>query len=522
MGKQRRRKPLGSMAVVALVCILLFHGCFIPLGLPFFLPEHQWILENHIENDDHSPLADLNCLSYGGPEDASEMIYWRDITTDAAYTSPFYNSKATKYLTFEPDKGGWNNVRMNLETVIVMAHAMGRTLVMPPSQEYYLLESQKGESTITLDTFLPLSRLSREQAGLEIISTEEFLHRERRSLRPPHNRTQWDGMSYEIATEYQPWIRSVTTMPSWNPEKCIAVFSDDESRESELESWFSMRMESQAFPKPEQYFGHPVSVDAPSIDRLSEMRAGREQLCVYNATLQQQRLLHFHGKPKLGGRLLTHFYAFLFFENWHNDLFYKRLVRDHLRYADHIQCAAARVVQAVRDRAFQRTGLREFDAFHIRRGEFQYQKTRISAGDIYNASQPEIRDGAVVYVATDERDKTFFTDLQKHFDVVFLDDFAHLLNGMDSMYYGMVDQLVASQSRVFFGCWFSTFSGYINRIRGYHADKNKAKGYKHGIISSYYYAPIVNKHRMCGYWPLFGSLYAREFPTSWRDIDHDS
>lgn len=310
-------------------------------------------------------------------------------------------------------------------------------------------------------------------------------------------------------------------MPAWNPETCVAVFPDASSSETELESWFSLMKENDAFPKPEQYFGHPTPVDASSVDRLSEARAGREQLCMYNATLQQERILHFHGKPKLGGRLLTHFYAFLFFENWHADLFAKRFVRDHVRYADHIQCAAARVVQAVRDRALQRTGRREFDAFHIRRGEFQYQKTRLSASDIYNASKPEISDGTLVYVATDERNKTFFADLQTHFDVVFLDDFLPLLNGLDSIYYGMVDQLVASQSRVFFGCWFSTFSGFINRIRGYHADKNKSKGHTHGIISSYYYAPIVNKHRMRGYWPLFGSLYAREFPTSWRDIDHD-
>ncbi len=139
MEKQRRRKPFGSLAVLAIVCMLLFLGCFIPLGLPFFLPEPQWILENHIVNDDHSPLAELNCLPFGGPENASEMIYWRDIPTDAAYTSPFYNSKTTKYLTFEPDKGGWNNVRMNLETVIVMAHAMGRTLVMVCLKTYCLL-----------------------------------------------------------------------------------------------------------------------------------------------------------------------------------------------------------------------------------------------------------------------------------------------------------------------------------------------------------------------------------------------
>jgi hypothetical protein len=29
----------------------------------------------------------------------------------------------------------------------------------------------------------------------------------------------------------------------------------------------------------------------------------------------------------------------------------------------------------------------------------------------------------------------------------------------------MIDQLVASKGRIFFGCFFSTFTGYINRIR---------------------------------------------------------
>ena len=37
------------------------------------------------------------------------------------------------------DQGGWNNVRMSLECLIVVAHAMGRTLVIPPQQHLYLL-----------------------------------------------------------------------------------------------------------------------------------------------------------------------------------------------------------------------------------------------------------------------------------------------------------------------------------------------------------------------------------------------
>lgn len=36
---------------------------------------------------------------------------------------------------------------------------------------------------------------------------------------------------------------------------------------------------------------------------------------------------------------------FLFFADWRHDLWTKRFVRDHLRYVDEIQCAAARVVR---------------------------------------------------------------------------------------------------------------------------------------------------------------------------------
>ena len=44
-------------------------------------------------------------------------------------SKPFFSAEDTRhYLTFEPDGGGWNNIRMSMETVLGMAIATGRVL----------------------------------------------------------------------------------------------------------------------------------------------------------------------------------------------------------------------------------------------------------------------------------------------------------------------------------------------------------------------------------------------------------
>ena len=48
-------------------------------------------------------------------------------------------------MTFEPDNGGWNNIRMGIECVLVLAHYLRRTLVLPPPQSLYLIAKTYGD-----------------------------------------------------------------------------------------------------------------------------------------------------------------------------------------------------------------------------------------------------------------------------------------------------------------------------------------------------------------------------------------
>lgn len=309
--------------------------------------------------------------------------------------------------------------------------------------------------------------IGKSQSGLKIITTTEFLERmgvtgKLRDLEtgqisfPPLNQTKWDMDTQRVGRLLNPWLRKVGYVPlDWNPDECMAAFpSSPETLDDFQQTWENLLHGRDAgLPPFQNFIGRPTSVYGSTILRLQENHRGRRRLCLYNGTMQDQLVIHFPGKRKIGGRLLTQYYMYVFFENWKQASWMSRFIRDQVRYKDEIQCAAARIVEAVRQRAQHRDPVHnpygDFDAFHIRRGDFQYRSTRLDAIEIYNVSRQEIPDGTTVYVGTDERDKKFFAEMAAHWDVVFLDDFIHLLPGVNTNFYGLIDQLVTSQSRTF-------------------------------------------------------------------------
>lgn len=91
--------------------------------------------------------------------------------------------------------------------------------------------------------------------------------------------------------------------------------------------------------------------------------------------------------------------------------------------------------------------------------------------------------------------------------------------GLNTNYYGMLDQLIASKGRTFFGTYHSTFTGYINRMRGYASTKFNLPGGNNGTINSYYFNPKTQKDVMKHYTAVRQPFFSREFPTSWYNID---
>jgi hypothetical protein len=57
----------------------------------------------------------------------------------AVYPIESCRLKPQKFLAFQVDFGGWNNILMQFEIMVVMACITGRTLVLPPATRLYLL-----------------------------------------------------------------------------------------------------------------------------------------------------------------------------------------------------------------------------------------------------------------------------------------------------------------------------------------------------------------------------------------------
>jgi hypothetical protein len=76
----------------------------------------------------------------------------------------------------------------------------------------------------------------------------------------------------------------------------------------------------------------------------------------------------------------------------------------------------------------------------VRRGDFQYKLTKVSAEHILKMIQRQFPHNATVFIATDERLKqAYFKPLMDYYDVVFLDDFkSELGSDVNTNFYGMV------------------------------------------------------------------------------------
>jgi len=408
-----------------------------------------------------------------------ELAYWNEPQgeSDISFKSPFAPSEQPnqrRYVTFEPDRGGWNNIRMSLEIVIVFAAATGRTLVLPPDTPFYLLsknaESKKRKKHHGFADFLDLENEALRKK-VDMISMEEFLKREGKNAGESNSEEKMFTIPGGSQGEkiWKAAEQCLYVAKSDRPCDMIYNFLKSEAYVPELQAGrdcliFDLdKQPSKAFYTDAEIFDLMPEAEQEKVKQFCD----RRNPIFFGNELASAPLIHFHAGEK-HHRLLNHFYTFLYFTDTKLDHFFKRFVRDFLHYTDTIWCAAGKVIQLLEEESTKLAGNGKpsFSTMHVRRGDFQYKKVKITAEDWYNNTKDLFQQNEIIYIATDEKNRTFFQPLQKHYNVRFLSDFSDSasLNELDPNLMGMIDTIIASRGRLFVGTWFSTFTGYIVSI----------------------------------------------------------
>ena len=587
-------------------------------------PTGSYYITRNLKKNPH----DLQCPH-------GELVqYWKSDERDMKRGPPPW-ATPNKYVTFEPDGGGWNNIRMGFELFALFAYATGRTLVLPPPQKLYLLQ-RGGARPLGFGDFVNIStsqsprdpkdpkpQRSRLSQYIRILTAVEWVNElNAQPLRPAARKPS--KLVGTAPDAFKTFCRREGHTMAVSPKENFFIFPDtqmqssregsnSEPRRRQLQQQKQTRKpvggslnppavshtpiipksmqgaskgtkEKQVAKKP----GHSSyksrkhsatgnsksTVKAPEAPTLRVSVPGSGRNAERTASLNEYRqkrqavwplrqepyssaaILHFATDFKRSLRWLTHFYSVLWFEAKREDKHFKRVARDALRYRDEVHCIAARIVKQLDDLALEMAtkelptvpsgALKESDAlprldkqvidaerksmdadflagavglhgrfstFHIRRGDFQFKKAKISVEDVMASTGHLLRTRELVYVATDEADTAFLDPIRNAGHVVkTLGDFlskAEMKALANPDWVGMIEQVVASRGRVFIGTYWSTFTGFIIRMRGY---KGLAK-------QSYYALPQFRDVMVFGKDRRKGAGWWREWPEAWEGID---
>lgn len=431
------------------------------------------------------------------------------------------SGKQRKFVVFEPDQGGWNNIRMAAETSIIFAHITGRTLVLPPKAKWYLLDknSDGTENESTFSTFFDLNKLS---GGMDMISMEQFLE-----------------------TVAKPGLLNAT-YPADVPVRKFATSGE------KLWKYLEKGCYVREWNVDRYFMAFNISLDHGTVlfgevDNSTERAlrfSSRRTMVTYDKAFADHLCVFFPGDYRDSHRLLTHYYSYLFLADPREDRIYKRLVRDRLHYRDEIFCSAGIIVKKLHEYSHRLTGkpiqdkqfysnmthggkmnnvdkdnFATYHAFHIRRGDFQYKDVRISAEAIWENTKHLLNRSisSLIYIATDERNITFFAPFMNNFTVKFLHDFKNDFGTgsvkMNKNHVGMIEQVICANAYTFIGTPYSTFTGYITRMRGYYRDDRYSR--------TYYTMPHF-MHQLSKQTDPVGPYWAREFSSVHRYADDDT
>jgi len=370
-----------------------------------------------------------------------------------------------KYITFEYDIGGWNNIRISFENIIVFALLMKRTIVLPPKSELYLLNSFSCISDYIDKSFFSSNYL-------KIISFDEYINRLPNYISKPNK------INYKNNSEIYHWFRKTGHCVEYNTNTFF-FFPDNIKNYSIIN-----------FTTPRFYpFYH-------SDNWINNMYIIKDKD-------YEHQIIHFQTSEWDKTRIIQYSNSKIYIESLTTHKFVYKFIRDYFKYNDEIRTISKYISNKLT------TSSPVWHSAHIRRGDFQYKETQLSAMDILKVFKTKIPLNSVIYIATDEKNLSFFDILNKHYKIYYFNSFKNdpfILNTLtNNNFIGMIEQMICKDGFHFFGTYYSTFTHYIIRQRGYINNKNTwYTNMEHNYLKQ------INK---------IPCNWENEYPDSWENLN---
>lgn len=401
-----------------------------------------------------------------------ELRYWNP----RLLNNQFKQFNAHRYVCFDVDQGGLNNVRLVFEYVAVIAAITGRTLVLPPPQPWYLLDNgpqHLGTNTGVTD-FGDIFDIPALQEVIPVQTTEEFIRESAKHLSIPASFQEGDAFNaefggQEIRKQWKQWLSDNAEVPKgWKPYETLICFPDKERTD---------------------------------IEELSDQYVDGRELVEFTPRMNAAPVIYYpsNAEDRSLGPVAT------MLASDHDELprLTRRLIKHHIRYHPNIFAIASEIISSL--------GPYQYTAVHIRRNDFQYKQARTRAEETWNNTHKLFTDELPVYIATDEVDKDFREVFRLKKTVFFWDDIMQGYSGTDfpEKLIGPVEQLICVGASRFIGTDLSTFSSYIVRLRGYTRAPDMASYYHTERYTAPKVEPDIDHHK--------GRDYLRENPLFWLD-----
>ena len=318
-----------------------------------------------------------------------------------------------RYLSFSPYFSGLSNIIMSYEILLSIAYITKRKVILPPDvwmlfhSKCYNQKDWKKEDYVDIWEILDKDVITREFDCIDFYDVPEF-----------------QGKFEQMETE-----RSYTGN--------LGGVIDG----SDISCYYSHRMKT---IDPDQIvFTGDDNIDKGDFDHFCQ---GRKSINLNDYT---KKFLHFENN------LFGHYWYMIYPGNAIERNILKDKINTCFRYKNKFYELSKKVKERIGD----------YNSVHVRRNDFKIcHAERLVPSDLlldklysfFESSKP-------LYIATDEKDLSFFDPVREKYDIYFYQYFDFNTTALET---DVMDQVICADSDIFIGTYLSTYTKRINVMRG--------------------------------------------------------